>query len=273
MGSASKRKWNEERHGGRTGTVHTGMTVDPAVGSIPVVRIPAVYHVGTMDPRECGTHGDYEGPCLSVSRCPDAWRRIARLGNAPEHRLLKGDGMFLDILTLKKVPRLLDDVLDWGGRNGWCRTASIWRAHVEDAETGDTLLLDSPGFQEALTDADGDRDAVSRVEVPVATGRLNELFPALSACDDATDAVILAWAMHNPDVADRLDGVWWAERYDPDALSAPRGGIFPDRLGQWRRTHAPPDAGDDERPLPGTPLAIRLPPEPVGEPEAQEARP
>jgi hypothetical protein len=30
-----------------------------------------------------------------------------------------------------------------------------------------------------------------------------------------------------------LDGVWWNERLDPDALSAPRGVLLPHALGRW----------------------------------------
>ena len=42
----------------------------------------SVFHVGTFDLSTKGAHGDLEGRGLSVSLVPDAWRSIARLGDA-----------------------------------------------------------------------------------------------------------------------------------------------------------------------------------------------
>jgi hypothetical protein len=53
--------------------------------------------------------------------------------------------------------------------------------------------------------------------------------PRLEAID-CFDFAAIAWAM---DTQPDLLGAWWRETYEPDALSAPRGGIFPDKVGRF----------------------------------------
>jgi hypothetical protein len=55
---------------------------------IPVIAFDTAYHLGTLDPSLRGKEGgavggdSQEGHLLSVSTCPEAWRSIARLGDA-----------------------------------------------------------------------------------------------------------------------------------------------------------------------------------------------
>ena len=51
---------------------------------VPVLRLPLVYHVGSLDPSRRGElhRTSQEGPCLSVSLCPGSWAEIARLGGS-----------------------------------------------------------------------------------------------------------------------------------------------------------------------------------------------
>ena len=52
-------------------------------------------------------------------------------------------------------------------------------------------------------------------------------FKKLEANPYAFDLLIAVWAeQHEPD----LHGVWWNETLDEEALSAPRGGIFPSAI-------------------------------------------
>ena len=53
----------------------------------------------------------------------------------------------------------------------------------------------------------------------------------MSRCEPIMVADMLAMA-YAEDVL-RLDGVWWEDRHDPAALSAPRGAIFAARVAAF----------------------------------------
>ena len=98
-----------------------------------------------------------------------------------------------------------------------------------------------------------------------ATPALERLLDIRLRLIDASDYALLAWAETVfPAAGIPLDGVWWLERYDPLALSAPRGGIFPAQVPSW---HADPldwaAVLDDEDLLASTPdpgpLTVTLP--------------
>ena len=52
---------------------------------------------------------------------------------------------------------------------------------------------------------------------------------------EASDMVVLIWLkevlrLENPEIV----GLWWSENYDPDNLSAPRGVILPECVGDFK---------------------------------------
>lgn len=61
------------------------MITPPDPFTLPLTRIDAVAHVGTLDVTDRGVANrtSLEAFCLSVSVDPDAWRGIARCGGAP----------------------------------------------------------------------------------------------------------------------------------------------------------------------------------------------
>ena len=93
------------------------------------------------------------------------------------------------------------------------------------------------------------RTAVEPFETLVGTPTLSSVTGFGCAPDeDATEAAIMAWAIDGD-----FDGLWWREDYDPSALSAPRGCIFPSRLASWSASPAAPRDLDEDEALAGMP--------------------
>lgn len=84
---------------------------------VALLRIDTVYHVGRLEGRPPRWHHpSHEGECLSVSRCPQAWREIARLGEEPVFELHRPGGLFLDVYGMRENTALSDTLIEWGQR-------------------------------------------------------------------------------------------------------------------------------------------------------------
>lgn len=209
--------------------------------SLPVRLIPRIFHVGTMDPAHRGRQysTSMEGDCLSVSECPTAWIKIAKLGGNPVHELSKPDGCFLDVHAVKDDVARLEEIITWAISEGWVEKTQQWRAWLTDEE-GEWYYILCGSEQQALEereefDAEEAPEGVPGVEAvtvisgtPLLAERLKHSAQQL-ASEDCTDFAILMWARHHTAV----DGLLWDEEYDPVRLSAPRAGIFPERLAEW----------------------------------------
>lgn len=227
---------------------------------IPLFQLDRVYHIGTLDPADQGRNSggsSLEGRCLSVSLCPKAWQQIARLGGYPLHEFRKEGGTFVDMHALERNGSLAD-ILDWARNEGLIRDAILWKSWTWDDEweCWRSQLFESRG--EAVEEADPDgrydvdddipgpdgRPAVEEVSVPVGNERLARITGARTRPDeDVTDFVLLAFAMERSGA----DGAWWDEDYDLVRLSAPRGAIFPSRVGEWHAFPAEWHRVEDER--------------------------
>ena len=247
---------------------------------MPVRNVPLSFHVGTLDPaRRSSAKDSLEGPCLSVSHCPFAWRRIAKLGNAPLQAMrFTGDqdrALFLDVLAIERGAPLFQDIVGWGTRNGLVSEKTMFKAWEFDTETEEWRYslhvtpevareeLEALNPNEALAAPDGHEPiepatilaGTPALEARVQHARLDQI--------DAFDFLALVWAM---ETQPQLLGIWWTETYDPDALSAPRGGVFPDRLPQFLRATVPTAIEDSPMAMLGDPLlldadgTLRLPP-------------
>lgn len=234
-----------------------------------------VLHIGTLDSnRKASFHRDsLEGHGLSVSTCPDAWRRIARLGGQSLWALERQGARFLDILQLREDRALMGQIADWGIEQGLAERKRLFQAWLYDDEIESWVYSLHQTWEQAADEcgedlSEGpDGSAITTIEVLAGT-------PALSAtmrvrdlsCSDAADYVAMAWAeAHVPD----LDGVWWMEAYCPTALSAPRGAIFPNRLDRWSVSETSFDVhGDDPDAMVG-PEFIEVGP---GQPSSEKPR-
>jgi hypothetical protein len=170
------------------------------------------------------------------------------------HELSRTDGRFLDIYAAMGDGELRERALAWAREQGVIQERRMWRAWWFDDELVDWVSVMSPTREEALAEvmdgalidepndlaAPGGHEAVEPVLVMVGTAKLNARIGWSRSDDrDMTDMALMLWAREVLPVEYGvvLAGVWWRERYDPAGLSAPRGGIFPERLADWERTH------------------------------------
>lgn len=219
---------------------------------IPVVRTERVLHIGTLQASLKGRHfgSSLEGHCLSVSHCPHAWRDIARLGGNTLWALENPRGVFLDAIRVARNARLRRLIEAWGVLNGFSGPEIRWKVWSTD-EDGEWRYILCGTEQDALWEAeDGENEqgprggpVVEAVQVLTGTHRLCQRVGLVRMDDlDAFDFLAMVWA---EDTQPLIDGIWWRERYAPESLSAPRGGIFPTRLAQWKPHHAAFDAVSD----------------------------
>jgi hypothetical protein len=199
-----------------------------------IVRHPLVAHVGTMD-ASLKNEGSQEGGGLSVSIHPIAWARIHAIGD--EGFVLEGPGRFLDALRMTKAERAA--VWQWAKDEELVRDATVWTVTYEDDELEEIIEFECETEDEAIAEAEEIFDArVASKPSTVATRKLAELCdqdperlgPQKLPTGFQYDLVLSLWAeRHLGDV----DGVWWNEKLQPDAYSAPRGVIFGSRLADW----------------------------------------
>lgn len=206
---------------------------------IPVVKTDSIFHIGTLNRERKGSFyaDSLEGHCLSVSHCPKAWMRIARLGGNPLWEMSKRGAMFLDIHKAAKSKALRNEIEQWGFAQHYIEHKPMWRAWQtdEDGEWGYMLFnTEELALQNVEEEDGGPRGkAVEPMQILMGTDRLAERVGFKSLSDrDAFDFLATVWA---EDTQPLIDGVWWCDEYAPFALSAPRGGVFPDKVTQWTR--------------------------------------
>lgn len=204
--------------------------------NLPLVNINQLFHIGTLNPDHRGERGEsQEGHLVSVSNCPEAWKKIARLGGLALHQFSKEDGIIL--LDMHAVSHLKDEIKKWSFDHQLAKNKTLFKAWVYNSESelwGYTLQEShaSALLETDEDDQDGPHGAgcIESVEVMVGTEKLSNLVKIKNMeKEDAFDFLIMIWAQENHP---EIDGVWWNENFDPGALSAPRGGIFPDRLAK-----------------------------------------
>lgn len=233
--------------------------------AVPVLRLCEVYRLGALAPKTAPLSCSLEGHCLSVSVTPHAWEAIARLGGQPLWRLSRAQGMFLDVHSALECRELMDTVLRWARTEELIRPQRRWRAwYIDEAEQWRYMLCADEGAAYAELEGceriergspnENTPNGVGALVEPVViwggTAALGERIGYAHVGDwDAREYALQAWteqrAMAGP-LAD-LDGLWWDELYDPPALSAPRGGIFPHCRQRWQAASLSlADIDDDE---------------------------
>lgn len=196
----------------------------------PVLVLTEVAHVGEMriDQKRPGS---YEGSLLSVSRHPATWSRIARLGG--RGFILEGRGRFLDALELTKAQRA--EIEEWAIAEGLIERVDRYEVSYFDGEAEEWRRFECATAEAAREEAEEFSGEEVRVSAFRGLSPTNALL-AISGgpcgepiSDLVFDFALMAWAARDLG----LDGVWWSERLDPGSLSAPRGGLFPDRLADY----------------------------------------
>jgi hypothetical protein len=100
---------------------------------LPVFRFQEVYHVGALDlaaRRGAASRHSYEGELLSVSRHPDAWAQIARLGSTVW--TLRADALYLSVMDLTQENRA--EAVAWAVNAGLVEMAKGYRLSWFDEE-------------------------------------------------------------------------------------------------------------------------------------------
>jgi hypothetical protein len=205
----------------------TNSKLNPA--RLPVLRFSRVIHLGTFRKRDKRRYS-HEGHGISVSRCPDEWRRIARLGGMPEWELKYSKAQFLNRHRLGK--RQLQGILRWAEAQGLLKQKPQFELSWFDDELNDTCTAVFSSREKALEELPDEEDpsAIREVLRYCATTDLNRRMGFRVPALHAEDLAIVCFVEDQTS----LDGVWWNDILD--TFSAPRGVILPDRLSRWQRT-------------------------------------
>jgi len=210
---------------------------------VPVIHEHRVYHIGTLNINDRGRQGDsLEGNCLSISKVPVSWRKIAKLGGFPLKELSNDGVLFFDMHAAHKDECLRESIKQWGISEGLIEEKELWQAWTQDDEDDEwrymLLASEDDAFVEVGYEYDDpsevpgpdDQPGIRSVVVMVGTEYLTTkvMHKTLHDCD-AMDYLLIHWAQV---LFPEIDGVYWTDYHDPERLSAPRGGIFPDRLSR-----------------------------------------
>lgn len=176
-----------------------------------------------------------EGVGLSVSIHPLAWQQIAKLGGAYLHRLSRRDGNPGRFVQFSSA--LERRALAWGVQHGYLTATQVYRVAFYDSELDEERFFDVETREEAQQEAD-DNANIKPVKSVAATPKLLAVwlrhFPRHRGPLDAVLAKIQALNLYVAATQPSRDGIWWDERLDPAAYSAPRGVILPHALARWQ---------------------------------------
>jgi hypothetical protein len=196
------------------------------INGYPTKSFHRVFHIGTMNADDKGT-GSLEGAGLSVSIHPHDWAGIARLSGALWVGT-KPDNRFLDIHKLSSAEK--HSLCLWGMCNGFLERKDLFRVNFYDSENDETRYLMFESETDARTEAAEYDSKVIRQK--------NRFFgtPKLWETSLHRPDAVMSFDLLCPIYAEQaldLDGAWWADKFDPDHLSAPRGVIVSAKLASW----------------------------------------
>lgn len=200
--------------------------------ALPWRRLRKLWHVGTLNPAHKGKDS-IEGNGLSVSQHPQEWSSIARLGNTV-FTLSRPAGRFLDFRRLK--PDELLALQAWGLEAGYLSLRPFWELRWTDGEDGDTRFTLFQDEAKARDEAEFMKDEETEdvvLELVQRAALAEQAFERLGFKLDplcSEDIVATFWV----EDCTNADGVWWQDRLDPYALSAPRGVINLKQLPNWQ---------------------------------------
>lgn len=210
--------------------------------NFPSTTIETVWHVGTLELSDRTNQESLEGELLSVSQHPEEWENIARCSGQTWEMHREG-AQWLDALALSDAE--IVEIETWAIQQGFAIRGDVWRVWHFDGESDDWSYFEFNNEDDALDELDPDIDDD---EIPSESGKQIDKLSGLlltpsgqekvgrwHSNTQALDPMIILWAdivlkSDNPD----LMGVWWYEDDNPLSLSCPRGGAFPDRLGEFK---------------------------------------
>ena len=189
-----------------------------------------LYHVGDMNGKPWPT-SSMEGLLLSCSPYPEDWRAIARLGQAPIWTLQRLDGKPPKLVNFRRLSR--SDKKRWLAKAqelDLIHSATLFKAQAGDDDQYTICLTLEEARQESeswVKPTKGwlPKPALNKFWYGSEKENISPFF--------AMDAAFTFLAKQIPGI----DGIWWDDSYDPGNLSAPRVGIFPEKVKRLRRMH------------------------------------
>lgn len=216
---------------------------------IPTISAKNLWHWGDLDINERYKNGvSLEGNLFSMSACPMAWQQIARLGGAPLH-IRNEPTDLLDMLTVlggtsSHAKQLRRQVETWALQQGLVAYQEIYQVTEYDDEIEDYRTMEFASHDEASEEAELTEAEIVPVRKLIGTPALNALHHQPASCLLGFEYALIEWARAHLD--GQIQGVYWAERLDPLAYSAPRAGLF---NAQSLNLQPTPFAPDDEEAL------------------------
>lgn len=190
-----------------------------------------VYHVGNLDADRDPPRYSFEGAGISVSKHPDAWRRIASTVSGDTYTLTNPDSTFY---TVDPAALPLDDHIEWCRETEFITETTGYRVETHDG-----------GFMQFYEYETAEREASEHGTTPDATtvyalgprGRRYWDISFTSSPDTAdplaVESLLPVWFAR---YAHDVDGVWWDYELAPDDYSAPTGVIFQSQRKNWTIT-------------------------------------
>lgn len=201
----------------------------------PTVSFEELYHVGTMDAADKRS-GSLEGAGLSVSRHPFSWMEIARgQVNGEVWKLTKSGNQFLHFHKLNPEQRQV--LTNWGIQHRFVEGGESFVLTYYDEDFEEDRELEFDNQEEAAEEAvylGADPARITHVR-----GVLKPTLKLLSVTNKGTGDTLQLLSTIYVEAMLPFDGVWWADEFDPDRLSAPRGVIARNKVAEWKAEKDP----------------------------------
>lgn len=200
-----------------------------------------LYHAGTMDISRKRSFS-LEGDGLSVSICPNEWRRITRQTESGLWLLQKKDVKMLDYYKLTK--RSKAKIVKWGIEQGLAIKSVVYdvESYIDDAVCYSTYATYEEAIEETdipFLDKEEDKEEyeeqlnrIIKREGLKATSKLKSIVKVDIDASDVETHLVLLYCEY----VLKIDGVYWDDVLDVLNYSAPRGVIFNSRLSSFNKT-------------------------------------
>jgi|SRR5579862_2981691 len=204
--------------------------------TLPIVRFDRAYHYGTFDIAH-KRKASYEGACLSASHCPQAWKRIAKLGGLPLFELDTASLRFLDLYAIREGAKAV--LLGLAVELGLLQRVTMWRYRYYDDEYERWYIREFTDRAEVQEEAAPMHARVRSRAGYRTTRRLTRLSGHRAEDGDLAETFgLMALAQ-----LCGLHGAWWNDPLDDARGRAPAVGLFASTIAHIKRRHVP-----DQRP-------------------------